>query len=175
MKVLEYLSYGMLPGLMFLILFYGMRKKVPPYDTFVEGAKDGFQVILRIFPTMIAMMVAIQLFKVSGAMELLIQLFQPLIATLKIPGEVLPLGIMRSISGGGAIAILSDTLNEYGPDSFVGKVASTIMGSSDTTLYVLALYTGVIGIKKTKGALAIGLCCDVIAFLIAVWIWNLLL
>lgn len=130
--------------------------------------------IMKIFPTMIAVVVVINLFKISGAMELLVKLVTPVLHLLRVPAEVVPLGMMRSISGGGAIAILSDTLKEYGPDSFIGRIASTIMGSSDTTLYVLAIYTGTVGIKNTKGALWIGLLCDLIAFMTAIFLWNIL-
>ena len=150
----------------------GEKKKIGVYETFVDGASEGFRIILKIFPTMLAVIVAVNLFKISGAMDLFVKLITPIISILKVPSEVVPIGIMRSVSGGGALAILSDTLKTNGPDSLVGRIASTIMGSSDTTLYVLALYTATVGIKKTKGALWIGLICDLVAFLVAVWIWS---
>ncbi|MBQ9279597.1 MAG: spore maturation protein [Clostridia bacterium] len=172
MKVVEYISYLVLPMLILTIIFYGEKKKISTYDTFIEGTKEGFQVITRIFPTMLSVVVAINLFKISGAMELFVRCISPIITRLNVPGEVIPLGIMRSVSGGGAIAILSDTLKENGPDSMVGRIASTIMGSSDTTLYVLAIYAGAVGIKKTRGALWIGLTCDFIAFMVAILLWQ---
>lgn len=171
MKIVEFISYLMLPILIFFILLFGTIKKEPVFEDFIDGAKEGLGVILKIFPTMIAVVLAINLFKISGAMEVFVKCISPMIHILKVPVEVVPLGIMRSISGGGAVAILSDTLKENGPDSLVGKIASTIMGASDTTLYVLAIYTGIVGIKKTKGALWIGLLCDFIAFMIAVFIY----
>lgn len=172
MKAIEFISYMILPIFVLLIIVFGERKKVSTYDTFTEGAIEGASVIKRIFPTMLAVVLAINLFKVSGALELFISLISPVITRLNVPGEVVPLGFMRSISGGGALAILSDVLKENGPDSLVGKIASTIMGASDTTLYVLAIYTGAVKIKNVKGALFIGLLCDLIAFAIAVFIWT---
>lgn len=174
MKTIEYISYMMIPLIILSIILFGEKKKISTYDYFIEGAKDSFGVILKIFPTMLAVVIAINLFKVSGAMDLFINIIEPIISVFKIPTEVLPIGIMRSISGGGALAILTDVLSSEGPDSLVGKIASTIMGSSDTTLYVLALYTATVGIKKTKEALWIGLFCDLIAFLMAVTIWNII-
>jgi spore maturation protein B len=175
MKIIEYISYLMIPLIILSVVLFGERKKVSTYDYFIEGAKEGFSVISKIFPTMLAVVVAINLFKVSGAMDLFINIIRPIISVFKIPAEVLPIGIMRSISGGGALAILSDVLSSNGPDSLVGKIASTIMGASDTTLYVLAIYTATVGIKKTKEALWIGLFCDLIAFLMAVTIWNVII
>ena len=106
-------------------------------------------------------------------MELFVQFVTPLFSVIKVPAEVIPIGIMRSISGGGALGFLTDIFNNNGPDSFIGRVASTIMGSSDTTLYVLAIYTAAVGISSGKFALIVGIVCDLIAFLVAVWIWQI--
>lgn len=105
-------------------------------------------------------------------MDLFIKLISPIFSILKVPAEVVPIGVMRSVSGGGALGFLTDILKNEGPDSFIGRVASTIMGSSDTTLYVLAIYTAAVGISKGKFALVVGLICDLIAFLMAVWLWQ---
>ncbi len=172
MKIIEYISYVMIPLLLIIILIVGERKKVHVYDLFIEGAAEGFSTIAKIFPTVLAVIIAINIFKISGAMDLFVKLVRPIISLFNVPGEVVPIGIMRSVSGGGALAVLSDVFKEYGPDSLVGRISSTIMGSSDTTLYVLAIYTSTIGIKKTKNALFIGLFCDLVAFLVAVWIWQ---
>lgn len=106
-------------------------------------------------------------------MNILVKFLTPIFSLVKVPAEVIPIGIMRSISGGGALGFLTDILNDNGPDSFIGRVASTIMGASDTTLYVLAVYSAAAGISKEKSALFIGLFCDLVAFLIAVWIWQI--
>ena len=106
-------------------------------------------------------------------MEIFIKLITPIFSNINVPAEVIPIGVMRSVSGGGALGFLTDIFKTDGPDSFIGRVASTIMGSSDTTLYVLAIYTASIGISKGKFALIVGLLCDLIAFLVAVWIWQI--
>lgn len=106
-------------------------------------------------------------------MDIFVKLVTPVFSNIRVPAEVIPIGVMRSISGGGALGFLTDIFKNNGPDSFVGKVASTIMGSSDTTLYVLAIYTAAAGISKGKFALVVGLLCDLIAFLVAVWIWQI--
>lgn len=174
MKVIEYISYAMIPFIILSILLFGEKRKISTYDCFIEGAKEGFSVIAKMFPTMLAVVIAINLFKNSGAMNLFVKVLEPMVSIFKVPTEVVPIGLMRSISGGGAFAILTDILKVNGPDSLVGKIASTIMGASDTTLYVLAIYTATVGIKKTKGALLIGLFCDLIAFIMAVAIWNVI-
>ena len=101
-----------------------------------------------------------------------VKIVSPFFSGIGVPAEVIPIGVMRSVSGGGALGFLTEIFKDSGPDSFIGRVASTIMGSSDTTLYVLAIYTAAIGVSKGKFALVVGLICDVIAFLMAVWLWQ---
>lgn len=171
MKFVEYISYLMMPLIIIVILISGEKKKVAVYDIFNKGASEGVKIIVKIFPSMLAVIVSINLFKSSGAMNLFVDLISPVVKLINVPPEVIPIGIMRSVSGGGALAVLTDILNTDGPDSFIGRVASTIMGSSDTTLYVLAIYTASVGITKTKNALLLGLLCDIVAVIVAVWIW----
>lgn len=171
MQIVEFISYSILPIFIFLILSGCIRKKISAYDTFTSGVTESLSTILKIFPTMLAVVVAVNLFKASGAMELFVKLLSPLFSFFNIPADVVPLGLMRSISGGGSIALLTDILKTHGPDSIVGKIASTIMGSSDTTLYVIAMYTAATGISETKKALLIGLLCDLIAFLVTIYLY----
>ncbi len=105
-------------------------------------------------------------------MELFVKVVSPIFSVFKVPVEAVPIGVMRSVSGGGALGFLTDILKNEGPDSFIGKVASTIMGSSDTTLYVFAIYTASLGITKGKFPLVVGFICDIVAFLMAVWLWQ---
>lgn len=172
MKFIEYISYISIPLMMLIILVFAWKQKREAYELFIDGAKDGLKIILRIFPTMIGIYIAINLFKVSGAMDLLINIISPITSFIKIPSEVVPLGIMSSISGGASIGILSDTLETYGVDSLIGNIASTILGSSETTLYVIAIYTSCVAIKNTRGIIWISLFCDFVAVCTAVWIWN---
>lgn len=172
MKVIEFVSYISIPLMIFLIVFSAFKQKKDAYEIFIEGAKEGLKVAIRIFPTMIGIFVAINLFKVTGAMDILISIISPITKLFGIPAEIVPLGIMSSISGGASIGILSETLQTYGVDSQIGNIASTILGSSETTLYVIAIYTSAVAIKKTRGVLPIALLCDFVAVLTAVWIWN---
>lgn len=172
MKTIEYISYISIPLMILLIMISAWKQKIDAYDLFLEGAKEGLKIILKIFPTMIGIFVAINLFKVTGAMQILINLVSPITNLLGIPSEIVPLGIMSSISGGASIGILSDTLGTYGVDSLIGNIASTILGSSETTLYVIAIYTSSVGVKNTRGILKIALICDFVALCSAVWIWN---
>lgn len=172
MKVIEFVSYISIPLMIFLIVFSAFKQKKDAYEIFIEGAKEGLKVAIRIFPTMIGIFVAINLFKVTGAMDILISIISPITKLFGIPAEIVPLGIMSSISGGASIGILSETLQTYGVDSQIGNIASTILGSSETTLYVIAIYTSAVAIKKTRGVLPIALFCDFVAVLTAVWIWN---
>ena len=106
-------------------------------------------------------------------MDLFVKLMTPVFSIIKVPAEAIPVGVMRSISGSGALGFLTDIFKNNGPDSLIGRIASTIMGSSDTTLYVFAIYTATVGITKGKFALVVGLLCDLVAFLVAVWIWQI--
>lgn len=174
MKILEFISYLMIPLMILGIVVYGCLKKQKVYELFLEGVKDGFQVMLHIFPTLLAILVAINLFKVSGGMDIVTKLLTPISKLFGIPTEILPLGIMRSVSGGASIGLLSDTLNTYGPDSFIGRVAATIMGSSETTLYVLAVYVAATSVKDTRNVLYISLFSDFIAIVLAVYFCKIM-
>jgi spore maturation protein B len=162
-----------IPTFLFIILVYSMFKKVDVFDTFVEGAKEGFATSVKLIPFLVAMLVAIGLLRASGALDLFIGLLTPLLIRFNIPGEVVPLAIMRPLSGSGALAITTEIFNSSGPDSFVGRVASTMQGSTDTTLFVLTVYFGSVAIRRTRHALAVGLCADLAGFLAAITICKM--
>lgn len=170
MKTIEYISYLLIPLLIMSIIVHGIKKRVNVYESFLDGAIDGAKTTIKIFPTILAIIIAITVFRESGALELVLKIVMPITSFLGIPNEVLPLGFMSSVSGGASLGILADTLGTYGPDSQIGKMASTILGSSETTLYVLAVYTASIKVKDTRGALWIGLFCDLVALIVAVWL-----
>ena len=170
MKKIEFITYMLIPILICVIILYGIKKKINVYETFIEGALEGGKIVVKIFPTILAIIVAISIFKESGALNLLIRAIEPVTNFFEIPNEVVPLGFMSSISGGASIGLLSEILQTYGADSKIGKISSTILGSSETTLYVLAIYTSTIKNKKMRGALFIGLVCDFVALVIAVWL-----
>ncbi|PSL50410.1 spore maturation protein B [Salsuginibacillus halophilus] len=166
-------SMWFLPVLITLILLQAARRRVPAYETFVDGAKEGFHLAVSIIPFLAGMMVAIHVFRASGAMEVLIQSLEPVLALVGIPAEIVPLALMRPISGTGALGLTSDLIATYGPDSFIGRLASTMQGSTDTTLYVLTVYFGAVGIKKAGDALKVGLLADVCGIIAAVVVVTL--
>nr|WP_054024338.1 spore maturation protein [Bacillus sp. FJAT-28004] len=165
------LSAWMIPAIIvFIPLYAALRRKVPVYETFVEGAKDGFGTAINIIPHLVGMMVAISMFRASGALELLLSTVRPLFDWVGIPSEVLPLGILRPLTGAGSLAFTTDLIQNFGPDSMIGRIASTIQGSTDTTLYVLTVYFGAIGIRKSRYALKVGLFSDIVGFFAAIFI-----
>lgn len=169
---LSLISLWTIPMMISLILIHGFTKRIPVYETFVEGARGGFVTTIKIMPHLVAMMVAITLFRESGALDLLLSLLQPVLNFFHIPAEIVPLGLLRPLSGVGSLAIATDIIAQYGPDSLLGKLASTMQGSTDTTLYVLTVYFGAVGIRNGSYALKVGLWSDfasVIASLLVVY------
>lgn len=162
-----------IPVLLVFIPLYSAYRKVPVYESFVEGAKDGFQTAVSIIPSLVGMMVAISVFRMSGAMDLLVGAIKPVLDWAGIPGEVLPLAILRPITGAGSLAFTTDLMKHFGPDSLIGRIASTVQGSTDTTLYVITVYFGAVGIRKAGYALKVGLISDAVGFIASVAICYL--
>lgn len=157
-----------IPVMIALIPLYAATKRVPVYETFVDGAKEGFDMAIRIIPHLVGMMVAISVFRASGAMDMIINLFRPLFDRFDVPSEIVPLGFLRSLTGAGSLAYSTDLMREHGPDSLIGRIASTIQGSSDTTLYVMTVYFGAVGIRKSRYALKVGLFSDFVGFIASI-------
>lgn len=132
------------------IIIYGVYQGIDVYGSFVEGAKEGVQTTVRIFPYMVALMVAITIFRTSGAIDLLSKIFAPVFSLLRLPVETLPLAILKPFSGGASIGILADIYAAYGTESYIGLVATVMMGSSETIFYTVALYFGYVGVKNTR-------------------------
>ena len=153
---------------------YGLYKRVPVYESFVEGAKEGFNVAVRIIPYLVAILFAIAMFRASGGMEVLTKALTPVLALVGIPAELLPMVIMRPLTGSGSAGLVVDMVKQFGEDSIFVKMASVMFGSTETTFYVIAVYFGAVNIKRTRHALAAGLTADVAAMLIAVWLVRLL-
>ena len=168
------LSRYIIPLMLVMIPFYGLVfKKVKVYESFVEGAKDGFDIAVRIIPYLVAILVAIGMFRASGALEILLTTMAPLLQYIGFPHENLPLALMRPLSGSGSLGLLTDLINEHGPDSLIAKIGATMFGSTETTFYVLAVYFGSVGIRKTRHALAAGLIADLVGVLSAVFFCQL--
>ena len=172
-NVLTVISRWAIPFLLLVIPLYGFLRKVPVYEAFVEGAQEGFTTAVKIIPFLVGMLVAISVFRASGAMESLSQLLGPALRTIGTPAEVLPLAIMRPLSGSGVLGMATELMRTYGPDSFVGRVASTLMGSTETTFYTLSIYFGAIGIKKIRYTLWGSLLSDIVGLFAAIIICSI--
>jgi spore maturation protein B len=166
--IVSAISAWAIPVIIVFIPLYAAYRKVPVYESFVEGAKDGFDTAIKIIPHLVGMMVAISVFRASGAMELMIGWMRPLLERIGVPSEILPLAILRPITGAGSLAFTTDLIKQFGPDSMIGRIASTVQGSTDTTLYVITVYFGAIGIRKASYALKVGLISDLIGFIASI-------
>jgi spore maturation protein B len=165
-----------IPLLLVGIPFYALAvKKVAVYEVFVDGAKDGFTIAVRIIPYLVAILVAVGMFRASGALDLLLNLLAPLLNFIGFPPENLPLALMRPLSGSGSLGLLTDLVNEHGADSLFAKIGATMYGSSETTFYVLAVYFGSVGVIRTRHAVPAGLIADAVGALSAVFFCRLLL
>ena len=160
MTLFEALSALAIPLLLVGIPVYGLARGVKVYEVFVEGAKEGFNVGVRIVPYLVAVLAAVGMFKASGALDWMQAHLGPLTAPLGLPPQVIPMAIVRPLSGSGATGIMAGIFQTDGPDSYAGRLASVLMGSTETTFYVLAVYCGSVGITKTRHALAAGLIAD---------------
>jgi spore maturation protein B len=165
-----------IPALLVGIPLYALAaRKVNVYEVFVVGAKDGFTIAIRIIPYLVAILVAVGMFRASGALDVLLSLLSPLLHFIGFPPENLPLALMRPLSGSGSLGLLTDLVNEYGADSMQAKIGATMFGSSETTFYVVAVYFGSVGIMRSRHAIPAGLIADAVGAVTAVYICQLLL
>lgn len=165
---LNAVSLWAIPVLLVGIPLAGMIRKIKVYDVFIEGAKEGFQVAVRIIPFLVGILVAIGMFRASGAMDILTNALRPLTTATGFPADLMPLAILRTLSGSGSLAFTTDLVKRFGPDSVIGRTAATMYGSSETTFYVLAVYFGSIGVKRTRHAIPAALTGDLVAAIAAV-------
>jgi len=171
--IVSLISAWAIPVMIVFIPLYAAYRKVPVYESFVDGAKDGFDTAIKIIPHLVGMMVAISVFRASGAMDFVLGWLRPLFEQLGVPTEVLPLAFLRPITGAGSLAFTTDLIEQFGPDSMIGRIASTVQGSTDTTLYVITVYFGAIGIRKAGYALKVGLISDLVGFVASIVICYL--
>ena len=172
-KIMGTISKFAIPLMIVGIILYGMIKKVKVYESFTDGAAEGFTTTIRIIPFFIAMLVAIGVFRESGAMELLINALTPITERFNMPGELVPMMLMRPLSGGGAQGLMTEIITTHGPESLLARTASVMMGSTETTFYILAVYFGSISIKKQRHAMTVGLMADLAGLTAAVIITRL--
>ncbi len=165
---LEAISLWAIPVMLVGIPLIGLIRKVKVYDVFIEGATEGFQVAVRIIPFLVGILVAIGMFRGSGAMDLLIAALRPVMTATGFPAELLPLALLRSLTGSGSLALTTDLIKTHGADSVIARMAATMYGSSETTFYVLAVYCGAVGVRRTRHAVPAALIGDVVAAIAAV-------
>lgn len=173
MEIIKNLSIYIIPVIFLVILSTGLYRGVKVYEVFVEGAKEGIATVVRIIPPLVGLMVAIGVFRASGALDLLIFAANPIAKLLGIPSEAMPLVFLRPISGSASLALISDIIKVHGPDSFIGRVVSTMMGSTETIFYTLTIYFGAAGIKNIRYTLAAALIADVAGIVASMWACTL--
>ncbi|HOA72306.1 MAG TPA: nucleoside recognition domain-containing protein [Phycisphaerae bacterium] len=170
--IIDQISLLTVPLLFFAIVAFAMWRGVKAYESFITGGKEGFNIFLQILPYLVAIFVAIGVFRVSGALDYISDALAPVTTAIGMPPEVLPTALMRPLSGSGSLGLASDVI-EADPDSFNAKVASTVFGATDTTFYVIALYFGSVGIRKIRHAMIAGLLADLAGILAAVAVCHL--
>jgi spore maturation protein B len=172
-SLMQEASNWAIPVILLLIVGFGVFKRIKVYEVFVDGAKEGFNVAVRIIPYLVAILVAIAVFRSSGAMDWLIAGLSPVLKPLGVPPEVMPMMLVRPLSGSGALGVMSEGLKTYGPDSLIGNMLSTMMGSTETTFYVLAVYFGSVAVRKTRHAVPAALLGDMAGLCMAIFLSNL--
>ena len=175
MKFIDFFSTVVMPFIIFLIILYGIVEKKKVFDIFLEGAKEGIQIVFNIFPTLIGLFFAIGALRSSGLIDAIVGVLSPLLSIAKFPTEILPLALIRPISGSASIAIATDIMKNFGVDSKIGMIAAVIMGSTETTIYTIAVYCSSVGIKKTRFVLWAALTADIVGMIVSVIVCNLVL
>lgn len=173
-STVQVLSVLAIPALVLFVVVYGSVRKVKIYEAFVEGAKEGFNVGVRIIPYLVAMLVAIGIFRAGGAMDIFAVVLSPLTSLIGMPVETIPMALMRPLSGSGALGVVSETISTHGADSLIGRMVSVMMGSGETTFYVLAVYFGSVSVYRTRHAVPAGIVADIASILASVWLVNMI-
>ena len=174
MQMINFISDLAMPFVILIIVLYGLIERNKVFDNFLDGAKEGLEIALSILPTLIGLFVAIGALRSSGILDIIIRIITPLLNVIHFPSEIMPLAMLRPISGSGSIAVATDILKRYGVDSTIGMMASTIMGSTETTLYTIAIYTSSVKIKKTRFVLFASLMADLVGIVVSVLVCSLL-
>ena len=174
MKIINYISSIALPLIILLIIVYGVSEKNKVFDTFIQGAKEGVEIVKKIFPTLLGIFFAIGALRNSGIIDLIVKTIEPVLNILNIPAPIIPLAILRPISGSASMGIAADIMKQYGVDSKIGIIASVIMGSTETTFYTIAIYTSSVGIKKTRYIIVAALIADFVGIITSIAICRIL-
>lgn len=172
MTIVSYLSEIIIPFVIVFVIGYGIVEKKNVYDIFIKGAKNGVKIVIKLFPTLLAIFLAINMLRNSGVIDFIINFVKPILNILNIPVEIMPLALLRPISGTASVAVATDIIKASGVDSKIGLIAATIMGATETTFYTIALYTSSIKVKKIRFALVASLIADVVGMATAIIIFN---
>jgi spore maturation protein B len=173
MTTVNLISKLIIPVFLLLVVVYGVGKKVRVYDCFVTGAKDGITVVIKIFPYLLAIFVAVKSFQASGAFDFTKELFRGLFIAIHVPIEVIGLAILKPLSGSASLAVFTNIVKTTGPDSLASMISAVVMGSAETTFYVLAVYLGAVGIKKTRYLVSVCVISDIVGMIIAIGVVKL--
>ena len=174
MKIINYISIIAMPLVILIIVSRGLKERISVFDVFLKGARDGIEITIKIFPTLVGLFVAIGLLRSSGILDFITKLISPILIMLQFPGEIVPLALLRSISGSASMAVATDIMAQNGVDSFVGVVASVIMGATETTLYTIAVYSSSVRIKNTRKILIASLMADLTGVIVSIVICKLI-
>lgn len=174
MQFVNYVSSLAMPSIILIIVVYGIVEKIKIFDVFLEGAKDGIEIVISIFPTLIGLFVVIGALRSSGILDFIISIVSPILNKINFPTEIMPLALIRPISGSSAIAVATDIMKNYGVDSKFGLMSAVIMGSTETTFYTIAVYSASVGIKKTRFVLFASLVADFVGIFVSVLVCNVI-
>lgn len=174
MQFINFVSNLAMPLIILLIVFYGLLEKRKVFDDFLDGAKEGLSIVISILPTLVGLFVAIGALRSSGILDIIIRILNPLLSVVNFPTELMPLAMLRPISGSSSIAIATDIMKNYGTDTTLGMMASVIMGSTETTLYTIAIYTSCVKIKKTRFILLAALIADFVGIVTSVVVCRIM-
>lgn len=172
MNIINYISTIAVPLVIVVIIIYGILDKKKIYDIFLDGAKDGMKIVIKLFPTLLGIFLAVGALRSSGLLEIITQVLSPLTNKIGFPSQVVPLALLRPISGSASLAVATDIMSNYGVDSRIGFITSTIMGSTETTFYTIAVYTSCIGVKKIRFVLTAALIADFVGMIASAIVWN---
>ena len=174
MNIINYISIIAMPLVILIIVYKGVKEKISVFDVFLKGATEGVEITFKIFPTLVGLFVAIGMLRSSGILDFITELISPILSYLRFPVEIVPLALLRPISGSASMAVATDIIKQNGVDSFIGVLASVIMGATETTLYTIAVYTSSVKIKNTRGVLIAALAADITGIIVSLLMCRLI-
>lgn len=175
MKYINFFTDSIVPFIIIIIVFFGIKEKKNVFDLFIDGANEGLKLMIILFPTLLGLFVAISLLRTSGIIELISNIFSPILICFNMPKELVPLALLRPVSGSSTIAIATEIMKNFGTDSAIGLMTSTIMGSTETTLYTIAIYSSQVKAKNIKKVMLVALLGDLLGIMVSVQLWNWIL